>query len=185
MKNNYQDHREACKKENCASCNFDEGKLGGWDRSHRAGAVLAEFKDKTLQGIVAELGWKTTKTADKRFSIPCKCLLSLTYNRLFSSIYQTHYQYNCVSEENDSRGVFAASTNLKNKYYPMIETRHGGKDRKWEEASSDLLHFLQHNHPLTIRTFLQCMYRPMRFVVIPIYPDLIYFEYINDFNSDY
>ena len=96
MKNNYQDHREACKKENCASCNFDEGKLGGWDRSHRAGAVLAEFKDKTLQGIVAELGWKTTKTADKRFSIPCKCLLSLTYNRLFSSIYQTHYQYNCL-----------------------------------------------------------------------------------------
>ena len=36
------------------------------------------------------------------------------------------------------------------------ETRHGGKDRKWEEASSDLLHFLQHNHPLTICTFLQC-----------------------------
>ena len=44
------------------------------------------------------------------------------------------------------------------------ETRRGGKDRKWELASSDLLHFLQHNHPLTIRTFLQCMYGPMRLI---------------------
>ena len=61
--------KKAKKGERCAVCAFPLSKIDKWDESHRAGAILRDFGEQSINDIARSKGWTTNEQKPTTSSI--------------------------------------------------------------------------------------------------------------------